>query len=114
MASIRDFLVSRPHFITSVIAAAMLMLAAGKWPYSYYQIIRWVVLAAAVFAAYQGAATKRYWAVWLFASLAVLFNPIVPIHFRRETWRVLDISAAAAFLLGAVVLCRPKVGKGEQ
>jgi hypothetical protein len=108
MATARDFFVRRPHLIPAVIAAVMLLAATGKWPYGYYQFMRWAVCAAAVFVAYKGVTFKQVWAVCVFGAVAVLFNPLVPIHLKRATWPTFDVLAAAVFIVGAVVLCRPK------
>lgn len=113
MATAHDFLVRRPHLIPAAIAASMLLAAVGKWPYAYYQLMRWVVCATAVFVAYNGWTFKRVWALWVFGFVAVLFNPLVPIHIERDIWQVIDLLAAATFVSGAVVLRRPVTG-GEQ
>jgi len=63
--------------------------------------------------AYKGWTFERAWAVWVFGFVAVLFNPLVPFHINRDTWRVIDLLAAAIFVVGMVVLCRPTTG-GEQ
>lgn len=107
MPTARDFLVRRPHLIPAAIASAMLLGAMGKWPYAYYQITRWVVCAAAVYVAYKGWTFKQTWAVWVFGLATVLFNPVVPLHFKRDTWQVLDLLAAAAFIAVTVALGRP-------
>ena len=115
MATVRDFLVRRPHLIPAAIAAAMLLAAVGKWPYAYYQITRWVVCAAAVFVAYKGWTFKRAWVAWGFGFVAILFNPLVPFHIKRDSWQVIDLLAAAAFIAVAVALARPSpaVKNGE-
>jgi len=107
MATACDFLVRRPHLIPASIAAAMLLAAVGEWPYAYYQFMRWVVCAAAVFVAYKGWTFNRVWAVWVFCFVAILFNPLVPFHIKRDTWQVIDLLAAAAFIAVAVALARP-------
>jgi hypothetical protein len=107
LVSIRNLLARRPHLIPAMIAAAMLLAALGKWPYDYYTVMRWVVCAVAVFVAYQGWAFRKYWVSWAFGFTALLFNPLVPVHFRRETWQVFDSAAAAAFVVIAVALARP-------
>lgn len=114
MPTARDFLVRRPHLIPAAIASVMLLGAMGKWPYAYYQVTRWVVCAAALFVAYKGWTFKQTWAVWAFGFGAVLFNPLVPFHMKRDTWRVLDLLAAAMFVVGVVVLRRPTTGKEGQ
>ncbi len=91
------FVSARPHLVPCIIPAAMLLGALGKWPYVYYRLLRWVVCAAAVFRAYYGSAWKRYGAAWLFGFLAILFNPLEPIHLSRETWQIIDVLAALAF-----------------
>ena len=106
MANGRDFFVRRPHLIPAVLAAAMLLAALGKWPYAYYQVLRWAVCAAAVFIVYKGVTFKQVWAVCVFGIVAVLFNPIAPIHMNQETWAVIDVSAAAVFMVGAALLRR--------
>lgn len=81
--------------IVKIIAILMLFWALADNPYSYYQILRWVIAIIAGYSTYlaydQG---KTAWA-WIFGITAVLYNPIAPIHLNRETWSVLDIIAAA-------------------
>jgi hypothetical protein len=107
MATAHYFLVRRPHLIPAAIATVVLLGAICTWPYAYYQIMRWVVCAAAVFTAYQGYATRHLWGAWAFGLVAVLFNPIAPIHLTRHAWQVLDPAAALLFLAGIVLISRP-------
>ena len=114
----KGFISSRAHVVPAVIAAAMLLGASGKWPYDYYRVLRWVTCAAAVFIAHKGWAWKRFWATWLFGFVALLFNPIFPIHFSRDLWQVIDVATAGLFVAGIVTLAKPPVGghtnNGEQ
>ena len=78
---------------------AMLIGALLPWPYGYYNFLRFCVCGAAAFLAYQqwthdDAASK--WVVVL-AAVAVLYNPLVPIHLTREIWSVLNVATAVAF-----------------
>jgi hypothetical protein len=36
--------------------------------------------------------------VWTFAIVAILFNPVVPVHLTRHAWAPIDIAAAILFL----------------
>jgi hypothetical protein len=36
--------------------------------------------------------------------LAILFNPIAPIHFSRNTWPPLDIAAAVVMALAVILM----------
>lgn len=38
-------------------------------------------------------------ASWWFGGVALLFNPIIPIHGNREAWRPLDVAAGVGFLI---------------
>ena len=79
------------------IAALFLLGALGDWPYSYYQLLRWVVCAAGAYSAYIAYNQGRTGWTGLFAIVAVLFNPIAPFYMERETWQTLDMVAAIPF-----------------
>ncbi len=101
------FFARRPHFVPGTIAAVMLVAALAEWPYAYYRLLRWVTCAAAVFTAYQAWGWKRTWAIWPFALVAILFNPLVPVHLTRQLWQPVDLATASAFLAGAFILAAP-------
>jgi len=99
----------RPHFIPSLIAAAMLLVALVPWPYGYYMLLRWVTCAAAIYVAYKAYVWGTAWAAWAFGFVAALFNPLLPIHLDRELWRPIDVTAAAAFVLAVFLLRQPPI-----
>ncbi|OYV63593.1 MAG: hypothetical protein B7X03_01075 [Parcubacteria group bacterium 21-58-10] len=80
-----------------IIAIGLLLGATGAHPYAYYQILRWVVCAAAAYAAYLYLQAERTALFWVFAAMAVLFNPIAPIYMNRNTWQNYDLIAAIIF-----------------
>lgn len=84
-----------------LLAIAVLLGAMGSHPYSYYQILRWVVCISAAYTAYLYIQHERTGLFWLFAAMAVLFNPIAPIYLDRDTWQLLDLGAAAIFIVSA-------------
>jgi hypothetical protein len=108
LTTAHEFLARRPHLIPAAIATAVLLGALCAWPYAYYQAMRWAVCAAALFIAWKGWTFKQTWAICVFGLLAVLFNPLIPFHIKRDTWHVIDLLAAAMFVGGLVVLRRPK------
>lgn len=86
--------------IASIISIIMLLLAIPAiWPYGYYILLRWVIAASALFlvwASYE--LGKKFW-LFLMAIVALLFNPIAPIHLDKETWVVIDFIVAMIFLV---------------
>jgi hypothetical protein len=110
---IRTQVVLRPHAIPALIAAVMLFAAIGRWPYGYYQVMRWIVCGAAVFTAYQGYATRHLWAAWVFGFAAALFNPIASVHLSRHTWPVIDLAVGVLFLVGIALVRQPDKNDGH-
>lgn len=85
-----------------VLAGVMLLLAIPPvWPYAYYQLMRIVVCIAAVFGAYVAFKHKRSAWVWVLAAIAVLFNPLAPIHLDKETWVIPDLVAAILMFIAS-------------
>jgi DNA-binding LytR/AlgR family response regulator len=84
-------------------AAGVLIAASGRHAYSYYSVLRWLACSAAVILAWRGAVQGFKWA-WALVPLAILFNPIAPIHLSRATWQILDIAAAVVMVLAAAIM----------
>lgn len=82
----------------TIIAIILLVLAipAGL-PYGYYVFLRWIITACSVLLlliAHKSGQIK--WSACL-VVIAVLFNPIIPIHLTKDIW--IGINALVAFLL---------------
>jgi hypothetical protein len=101
----------RPHLIPCIIAVVMLLLALAPWPYGYYQVLRFVVCGAAAYVAVTAYNWHKIWAVWLFGFIAVLFNPLIPIHLSRELWQPIDVVSDFVFLAIMSILQKPSEGK---
>jgi hypothetical protein len=82
----------------------MLLSAVASLPYGYYQFLRWVVCGTGIFTAVSAYRWGKAWATWLFASIAVLFNPIVPIYLTKEIWKPIDLACALIFGLSMLFL----------
>jgi hypothetical protein len=86
-----------------LLASALLLGALGSHPYSYYQILRWVVAIVAVIHAYKAHESGMMFWKWVLIGMAILFNPIAPVYLEKETWAVLDV-LSATFLLAFLFL----------
>lgn len=92
-----------------LIAVALLIVAVAPLPYGYYQMLRWVVGGIAIYYAYISYYEwKKKWAIWIFFIIAVLFNPIIPIHLTREVWQRIDVVCAGLFGSSILWLNEPR------
>jgi hypothetical protein len=78
--------------------AAFAFVAIADLPYGYYRLLRWVVCAVAIASALQLHGGRRLGWAWILGAVALLFNPLVPVHFEKATWRIFDGAAGVAFL----------------
>jgi len=86
--------------IASIISVIILFLAIPAiWPYGYYTLLRWVVALTAVFLVWIAYNLKKTFWVFLMGMVAILFNPIIPIHINKETWVIIDFITAVLFLV---------------
>lgn len=85
-----------PWFVW-LIPIAVLLVATAKLPYGYYTFTRLVVCATGSFFAYAAWNDNRIAWTILLAGVALLFNPIIPVHLTRNIWFYLDIICAGIF-----------------
>ena len=100
----------RPHLILALVAATMLFVAIADLQYGYYQILRWVVCGVAVYIAYMAYTWGKVWATWVFGFVAVLFNPIIPVHLTKEIWQPINVICGILFGLSPLFLKEPRQG----
>ena len=74
------------------------------FPFVYYQLMNWIVVGAALTAAWQFYKQKNLWLTWLYAFIAVTFNPLAPLHIQQDIWRIIDIAAAIIIALALVFM----------
>lgn len=103
----------QPHLIPAIIATIILLGALADWPYGYYQLLRLVTCGIAIYIAYTAYAWKKIWVVWLFGFIALLFNPLIPIHLSRELWQPINVICALLFAVVAFALQKPNKDNQE-
>ena len=85
--------------------AAMLLLCLAPMPYGYFMLVRYAMMIAGGVMAYLYYQRKKLTAVWVFVSLAVLFQPIYKIALGRTLWNVVDV-IVAVLMVGLYLLER--------
>lgn len=90
-----------------ILPAAMSLIALASLPYGYYTLLRIVVFVSGGIIAYM-AAQRPATLPWAFAFglVALLFNPIIPVHLSREIWQPIDVAVAALYGIGAMLLAK--------
>jgi len=87
-----------------LVPVALLLIALLSLPYFYYQLMRWCICGCAAYLAYQHYKEKGCGFLTVtFIVIAILYNPIEPIHLFREAWIVINVVTALIFLYGWVL-----------
>lgn len=92
--------------VAKLIAAGMLIGALGSHQYDYYTLLRWVVCGVLAFAAFQAAKSDRGGWAWALATVALAFNPVIPVHLKRNTWAGIDLAVAVLLLVSIATIDR--------
>jgi len=77
-----------------------LIIGVFPLPIGYYTLVRLVVAAVAAYIAWKAYEqdNQSKW-VWVFAFIAILFNPLIPIYLdSKPLWIMIDLATAGLFL----------------
>lgn len=85
--------------IVLFIAAGMLFVGVLPLPYGYYMLLRFIACAVFAWAAHVTYEKNEEVLPWVFGILAIVFNPIIKIHFPKEVWAVVDFCSGLLLLL---------------
>ena len=70
--------------------AILFFLCLLKMPYGFYQLVRFLALVGFAFLAYQANQENNSTATFIYAALALLFQPFFKIALGRDMWNVVD------------------------
>lgn len=85
------------------IAGIALFIAMAKLPYGYYQILRFFICGVSLYSVSVNHEEKNTKWVWIFGSIAILFNPFFKIHLEKELWRIIDLMTGSIFITYFVI-----------
>ena len=74
-----------------VILSILLFLCLFKMPYGYYELVRFIASVVFVFLSYQSYQKRENSYSYIFAVLAILFQPFIKISLGREIWNFVDV-----------------------
>jgi hypothetical protein len=97
------------YTIGAIIASVLLFWAIERHPYGYYTLLRWITCAVCVYGAVISYKLETQYLSWLLGIIAFLFNPILPIHLDRSTWKPIDILAGIIIPISAIIIWFRKI-----
>lgn len=83
---------------------ALLGIATFDLPYGYYQFLRiavttWAILTLIQAYNHLGESPGKTCTLLLTGSIAILYNPILPIHLDKDNWTILNLITIPLILL---------------
>ena len=75
-------------------------------PYGYYQLLRILVTAYAIWVAWYAATQDKKLVAYIFGAVAVSYNPIFKIHMERETHQIINVATAILIVAEAWIARR--------
>ena len=86
--------------LLKLILAILLLLCLADMPYGFYQLVRFVAAGAFAYLSYEYLKLKKEGLGFVFAALALLFQPFFKIALGRVVWNIVDVIVA----IGLVIL----------
>lgn len=76
-----------------------LLIALGNCPYDYYTLLRVSVCAVSLYGVSIARSKQDLRWTWAFSIVALVYNPILPIHLQRATWQMLNLGTIVFFIV---------------
>ena len=84
--------------IPVILSIIMLLLAIPPMPYGYYSLLRLIICGTAIYLTWFAKVIDRQGWMWTMGFIALLFNPIIPVHLNKDLWCLIDLVVAIIFL----------------
>jgi hypothetical protein len=99
--------------ILKAVLIILFFLCLFNMPYSFYQFVRFVALIGFVILAYQANQHGMQTRMYVYACLALLFQPFFKIALGREIWNIVALIVGAGLLISIFIKPKenPSLGK---
>lgn len=93
----------------SIASSLILLLALTHMPYGYYTLLRIVLCIWGITYGVACAAEEksRGYAIIPY-GIAILYNPLIPVHLTRGTWNIINLATIPFIILITVQLTRSR------
>jgi hypothetical protein len=98
-------MISQPMLnnIIKLLLIVLLLVCLFDMPYGYFQLVRFIAFLSFGFFAYNSYQENNNLFASIYASLAILFQPLMKIALGREIWNIVDV-IVALFLIVSIFL----------
>lgn len=90
--------------ISRIVASVLLFWAGDRHQYGYFILLRWIVCGVSCYCFYLSYPKKNNPWTWIFGFVAILINPLIPIHLDRHTWSYVDIVIGIVLLASIIFI----------
>ncbi len=93
------------NWLPQTIAGGMLLWALYPGnPPGYYTLLQWFCCGTLIYQACRAVSQKRYRLVWILGIAALVYNPILRLHFNRELWSAINIITSVTVVVSIFIL----------
>lgn len=85
--------------LLKLILAILLLLCLADMPYGFYQLVRFVAAGAFAYLSYDYFKLKKEGLGFVFAALALLFQPFFKVALGRVVWNIVDVIVAVGLFI---------------
>ena len=89
--------------LLKLVLAILLLLCLADMPYGFYQLVRFAAAGAFAYLSYDNFKSKRDGLGFVFAALALLFQPFFKVALGRVVWNIVDVIVAIGLIILIVV-----------
>ena len=86
-----------------IFLALILLLCLANLPYGYYQFVRFISLIGFGFLAIKAHEEGNKTELFIYISLAILFQPFFKISLGRSLWNIVDVVIAIALIISIFI-----------
>jgi len=98
--------------IAIIISVVFLFLAMIEgWPYGFFTLLRLVVSGTTAYLTWLAYRIEKQTWSWIFGFIALVFNPLIPLHLGRGLWKVIDLLVGVFLFISVFAFKLPKESK---
>lgn len=94
----------RNKIIASILPSIFLLLAIiDGLPYGFFILLKLIVFFTNIYLVWLALKSKNLLWIWIYGLIVILFNPIIPIHFERDIWVIIDVFTAFLLIISIFI-----------